>query len=102
MIILVVVNLRLRNSQIIRKYDESPKRKEVFRRDSPDLRSRYDLETISTYSIKLNIKNLKRGIALKYLVSFARMVTVTRGCNCASAGSPRFIYANILDTSVSR
>lgn len=99
MIILVVVNLRLRNSQIIRKYDESPKRKRSF---STDLRSRYDLETISTYSIKLNIKNLKRGIALKYLVSFARMVTVTRGCNCASAGSPRFIYANILDTSVSR
>ena len=40
MIILVVVNLRLRNSQIIRKYDESPKRKEVFRRI-------YDLVTIS-------------------------------------------------------
>lgn len=75
MIILVVVNLRLRNLlKLFASTTRVPKEKKFF-----DLRSRYDLETISTYSIKLNIKNLKRGIALKYLVSFARMVTVTRG-----------------------
>lgn len=46
MIILVVVNLRLRNSQIIRKYDESPKRKEVFR-FTISLRSRNDFDVFN-------------------------------------------------------